>query len=139
MNAPPGSPSILGCSQAQELGLISVHMDEVQKQSKAAVSALTRANVLRDYKDCFDKIGCFPGEKYHIQLIENPKPVIHPPRSVPVHVLPLYKAELEKMEAGDIITKVTDPMDWVNSITCKITKTKDGTPKLRLCLDPREI
>ena len=58
---------------------------------------LSKSIVQEDFKDCFDKIGRFPGDKYHIQLVDNPNPVIHPPRTVPVHILPLYKAELNKM------------------------------------------
>ena len=136
VNAPPGSPSIIGCSTAQELGIITVNIDDVNSKK---VPALTKEKVLEEYKDCFDKIGCFPGEKYHIELVDNPKPVIHPSRSVPVHLLPLYKAELDKMEKEDIIEKVTEPTEWVNSMTLNITKTKDGKIKLRPCLDPKDL
>lgn len=151
VNAPPGSPSMIGCRQAQELGLITVNIDNVASKERPKDSnqpprsnidqqpTLSEAQVLTDYKDCFDKIGRFPGEKYHIQLRENPTPVIHPPRSVPVHILPLYKAELEKMKADNIISEVTEPTDWVNSITCRVTKTKDGQTKVRLCLDPKDL
>lgn len=51
--------------------------------------------------------------------------MIHAPRSVPIHILPIYKGELEKMEREDIIGKVTGPKDWVNSITYQITTAKD--------------
>ena len=51
----------------------------------------SKSTVLEEYKDCFDKIGIFPDDKYHVQLIDNPKSVVHPPRSVPVHKLPLHK------------------------------------------------
>ena len=139
VNAPPGSPSILGCIQAQELGIIIANIDEIKKPSEPGTPALTKDQVLHEYKDCFDKIGRFPGERYHIELVDNPKPVIHPPRSVPVHILPLYKEEIEKMKRDDIITEVTEPTDWVNSITCNITTASDGTPKVRLCLDPKDL
>uniref|UniRef100_A0A3P9KLT8 Gypsy retrotransposon integrase-like protein 1 n=1 Tax=Oryzias latipes TaxID=8090 RepID=A0A3P9KLT8_ORYLA len=134
VNAPSGSPSMLGCSQAQELGLITVNIDHLK-----SMSILTREKVLQKYKECFDKIGKFPGEKYHIELVDDPKPVIHPPRAVPVHIMPLYKAELEKMKADDIITEVTEPTEWVNSITCRITKGENDQQKIRLCLDPKDL
>ena len=76
--------------------------------------------VLEEYNDCFDKVGRFPGEKYHIQLIDNPTPVVYPPRTVPVHILALYKAELQRMIEGDIITEVAEPTEWVNSIVCNV-------------------
>ena len=68
------------------------------------------------------------GEKYHTQLIT----VIHPPRTVPVHILPLYKEELDKMITGDVITAVDEPTDWVNSIVCNIKETSENKKKIRL-------
>ena len=105
----------------------------------AAQGKLTKELILKEYKDYFDKIGRFPGEKYHIKLIDNPVPAVHPPRTVPVHILPLYKAELHKMLAADIIVPVTEPTEWVNSVVCHVTEKPDGTKKVRLCLDPKDL
>ncbi len=102
-------------------------------------SQLHKSAVLKEYQDCFDRIGRFPGDRYHIQLVDNPVPVIHPPRTVPVHIMPLYKAELERMIADDIITEVKEPTDWVNSIVCNIKETPEGKKKVRLCLDPKDL
>ena len=142
----PGHPSMIGCRQAQELGIITIHVEEVSGDSASPAAqqaahyvGLSKATMMDEYKDCFDKIGRFPGDQYHIQLIDNPTPVIHPPRTVPVHILPLYKAELEKMIADDIITDVTEPTDWVNSIVCNVKETPDGKKKVRLCLDPKDL
>ena len=142
----PGHPSMIACQQAQELGIISIHVEEVSSDSAppavqraAQHVGLSKATIMIKYQDCFDKIGRFPGDQYHIQLIDNPTPVIHPPRTVPVHILPLYKAELEKMIADDIVTEVTEPTDWVNSIVCNVKDTPDGKKKVRLCLDPKDL
>ena len=138
-----GSPSMIGCKQSQELGIITVKVHnvnspqpsrETESQEAASKGTLTESNIMQDYKDCFDKVGRFPGDKYHIQLIEKPTPVIHPPRTVALHILPLYKAELDKMLEDNIITEVTEPTDWVNSIVCKTTNTPEGNLKVRLCL-----
>ena len=88
----PGKPSVIGCAQAQELGIISVNIDEIessdnQAKQAAAQGKLTKELILKEYKDCFDKVVRFPGEKYHIQLIDNPVPVIRTPITVPVHIL----------------------------------------------------
>ena len=190
----PGKPSVIGCAQALQLGIITVNVYDIeskagadvnnstdQLQSKAgadvnksadhiqfqagadinkstdhiqskaganvnnpakvaaAQGKLTKELILKEYKDCFDKIGRFPGEKYHIKLIDNPVPVVHPPRRLPVYILPLYKAELDKMLAEDIIVPVTEPTEWVNFIVCHITEKPDGTKKVRLCLDPKDL
>ena len=142
----PGHPSMIGCQQAQELGIITANIQELttkkvppKVEQAAQHGKLTKSQVLEEYSDCFDKIGRFPGETYHIQLIDDPKPVIHPPRSVPVHILPLYKQELDHMIKEDIITEVTEPTDWVNSIVCNVTQTPEGKKKVRLCLDPKDL
>ena len=142
----PGHPSMIGCQQAQELGIITINVEEVSNVSAAHTAqqtvqhvGLSKATVLNEYQDCFDKIGWFPGNQYHIELIDNPTPVVHPPRTVPVHILPLYKAELEKMISDDTITEVTEPTDWVNSIVCNVKETPDGKKKVRLCLDPKDL
>lgn len=140
----PGNPSMIGCKQAQDLGIVTVNIDHLnsnngQAQQAAQKGKLSESIVKEEFKDCFDKVGRFPGESYHIKLIDNPKPVIHPPRTVPVHILPLYKAELEKMIKDDIITEVTEPTEWVNSIVCNITTTEGGKQKVRLCLDPKDL
>ena len=137
----PGNPSIIGCRKSLELGLLTFNNTHNVAEAKCAkevegkkdrhthklpvtpAKILTRESVLQDYSDCFDKIGRFPGDKYHIQLVDDAKPVIHAPRTVPVHIMPLYKAELEKMIRDGIITPVTGPTDWVNSIVVNVTET----------------
>ena len=110
-----------------------------QEKPGAFVMSLSKSTVLEEYKDCFDKIGRFPDDKYPIQLIDTPKSVVHPPRSVPVHKLPLYKTELDKMIAYDIVTEMTERSDWVNSIVCNVKEKSDGKKKVRLCLDPMDL
>lgn len=43
------------------------------------------------------------------------------------------------MIANDVITAVTEPTDWVNSIVCNIRETPEDQKKIRLCLDPRGL
>ena len=142
----PGHPSMIGCKQAQDLGIITVNSLDVlnstltsKAQQATSKGELSQSVVLDDFKDCFDKFGRFPGQKYHIHLVDNARPVVHPPRTVPVHILPLCKAELDNMIKDDIITEVTEPTEWVNSIVCNISNTKEGKQKVVLCLDPKDL
>ena len=94
----PGHPSIISWRLEQEIIITTLNIQEhctpqVRPQEKPGtfVMSLSKSTVLEEYKDYFDKIGRFPDDKYHIQLIDNPKSVVHPARSVPVHKLPLHK------------------------------------------------
>ena len=125
----PGNPS------AQDLGIITVNVNDLNStptsraQQAANNGELSKLIVQQDFKDCFDKIGRFPGD--------NPNSVIQPPR----RTIALHKAEVDKMIQNDIITEVTEPTEWVNSgsLVCNVSKTKDRKQKLRLCLDPKDL
>ena len=135
----PGAPSVLGCQQSIQLGIVQIgQVDAIATPSHSPIFA-DKQEVLDEYTDCFGKIGKFPGDKYRIKLVDNAEPVVHPPRTVPVHVMPLYKAELDKMLADNIIAPVDEPTDWVNSIVCNVKETSDGKKKVRLCLDPKDL
>ena len=71
----PGHPSMIGCQQAQELGIITINVEEVSNASASHTAqqtvqhvGLSKATVLNEYQDCFYKVGRFPGNQYHIEL-----------------------------------------------------------------------
>jgi len=74
----PGHPSMIGCRQAQQLGMVTVNIHELTSSSQpskvqeaAQSGKLTESLVLEEYADCFNGIGRFPGEKYHITLVDD--------------------------------------------------------------------
>lgn len=62
-------------------------------------------------------------------------PVVHPPRRVPQAIKQNLKEEPEATEETGITTKVTEPIDWVNSLA--VVENPNG--KLRICLDPKDL
>ena len=77
----------------------------------------TKKQLIEEYPDYFKGIGRFPGtHKIHLQ--EGAKPVIHPQQKWPVAMHDKLKAKLDLMEKDEIITQVTEPTDWVNSLAC---------------------
>ena len=68
----------------------------------------------------------FPGEKYRIKLFDVAKPVVHALQTVQVQVMPLYKTELERKLAEDIISPISEPTDCVNSIVCNVRDLANG-------------
>ena len=103
----------------------------LRKAVRAAVKA--QSDLLAEYKDVFEGLGDLPGE-YHIVTDEAVKPLIHPPRRVPVSLREQIKAKLDEMVQRDIITPVTEPTPWVSSMLVVVKPDK-----LRICIDPRYL
>ena len=117
------APRILGLSTSLSLNLIQLVLSVEERQGSDTVSQ-TPGDILTEYKDVFEGLGSFPGV-HKIQL----KPHGHPPRKVP-KALRDKLGELERTEGLEVIAKVPEPTDWVNSIA---TPKKQPTGALRVC------
>ncbi len=109
---------ILGVLTSQELGLVKrMHTVSTERQ-----------DILNNYPDLFEGLGCLPIE-HHIELNKTVKPVVHPPRRVPEAIRSRVTKELHRMEEEGVIEKVDQPTDWVNSMVTVIKPHKT-----RICL-----
>ena len=95
---------------------------------------LNRDEIYNKYKDVFTGLGCLPG-KHTIKLKKDAMPVVEPCRKVPFTLHEKLKAELERMERDGVITKVTEPTEWVSSLV--IVHKPNGN--IHVCLDPRNL
>lgn len=120
------SKPILGLKACQMLKLIK-RIDEVNLMSKEAV--------INNNSEIFMGLGKFPGNPYHIELKPEVKPVIDPPRRVPLALNQRLRETLNNLESQGVIEKVNKPTDWVNSLV--IVEKPNGS--LRICLDPRNL
>lgn len=116
---------ILGIQTCEEMGLIKRVMT-LNKDGEI--------NILKEYADVFEGIGCLDGE-HTIRIDNSVTPTVHPPRKVPVTLREKLKAELNRMEKMKVITKIEEPTQWVNPIV--IVEKSNG--QLRICLDPRDL
>lgn len=82
----------------------------------------------------FTGVGCLEGN-YSIQVDDGFRPVVHPPRKVPVPLRDTLKSELDNMVKNGILAKVTEPTSWVSSLVI----VKKPNWKIRVCLDPRDL
>ena len=114
------SPPLLGLQTCQKLNIIK----------RIWAVNTSDPNLMAEYKDVFGEIGCLQGE-YHIITDPEVKPVIHPPRKIPISMMDKLKAELERMKHLDVIDKIDEPSDWVSSLV--IVEKPNG--QIRLCLD----
>ncbi|CAB4014143.1 Hypothetical predicted protein, partial [Paramuricea clavata] len=101
----PNAKALIGLQTCQNLELISINqISEIQEK---------KADIIEDYKDVFTGLGLVEGE-YHIELQENAKATIQPPRKVPSSLIPKLKETLDNLTKSGVISKLDRPTDWVN-------------------------
>ena len=111
------------------IGLPSFQKLDVLRRVDALQVNHRSVNVIDEFGDVSDGLGCYPGEHCIVP------PVIHAPRRVPLSLQPKLKQKLDGMVAAGVLVKQSDPTDWVNSLLT--VEKKDGS--LRLCLDPKDL
>ena len=120
---------ILGLQACIDLQLVKLLLSVEEKQ----LSSMTADSVKQDYPHLFSGMGDLGEAK--IQLQEEAVGVIDAPRRVPLALKDRLKQELDRMQEQDVIAKVAEPTDWVNSLV--VVEKPNG--KLRVCLDPRNL
>ncbi|CAC5410620.1 unnamed protein product [Mytilus coruscus] len=96
---------LLGFKASNELGLIHVIMT-VQTDVDDPVKSFPKV---------FTGLGCLE-KPYHIKIDSSVNPVINPPRKIPAALREKLKGTLKEMEDKEVIRKVDEPTDWVNSL-----------------------
>ena len=109
---------------------------------------LTQEKVESTYADVFQGLGKFPGEPYKLRLKPDAVPAKHKPRKVPVHLQDAFHEEVERLVKIDVLEKVTEPTEWVNSFVI-VEKVIDSSnahsanhaikKSIRLCIDPKDL
>jgi hypothetical protein len=129
-------PAILGLPSCRALQLVTLNhaMNVARPEEASEGDPEERKKILEEFADCFQGVGCFQGE-YSITVDPAVPPVVHPPRRVPISLKEKLKEELDKLQNQEILAKVVEPTDWVNSCVC----TTKANGSLRLCLDPKDL
>ncbi|XP_038069819.1 uncharacterized protein K02A2.6-like [Patiria miniata] len=130
---PGDKQALLGRQACEQLGLVKVAC-AVTNQEQPKDPNDNYANLLHEYGDIFEGLGCLPG-MHPIIIDETAQPVVHACRKVPFALHNGLKRELERMESLGVITRVDEPTDWVNSLV--VVKKKNGD--IRVCMDPRDL
>ncbi|GJQ71222.1 hypothetical protein Trydic_g10965 [Trypoxylus dichotomus] len=117
------------------LGLeVCVELDCTKKECISKCSRNKEINdILEQYKICFEGLGCLSGT-YHIEIDKTVKPGIHPPRKVPFALKNELKRKLESLVKQNVVEKVTEATDWVNSLVRVHKKDQN-----RLYIDPIDL
>ena len=109
---------------------------------------LTQEKVETTYADIFQGLGKFPGDPYKLRLKPDAVPAKHRPRKVPVHLQDAFHEEVERLVKIDVLEKVTEPTEWVNSFVI-VEKVIDSSnahspnhvikKSIRLCIDLKDL
>lgn len=118
---------LIGLETCQDLELISINNNVSEVKANGT-------EILDEYKDVFTGIGLVNGE-FHIKHWEDVRPTIHPPRKIPLSLMPKLQQTLEELTEMEVISKVEKATDRVNSLV--IVEKKDSS--LWLCLDPKDL
>ena len=86
------------------------------------------------FPQSFDRVGSLPGT-YTICTDPSIPPVQHACRKVPIEYKEPIETALQEMVDLDIITSVTEPTEWVSSLT--YPRKPNGS--LCICLDPWDL
>ena len=111
-------------------------MSEVSNH-KGMVSKLftSKEQILTNYSDVSDGIGCFPGPSSHIQVDPSVTPKQTPCQPIPVHLKEAFKKKIDKMLQMGVLKPVNQATPWINSFVLVEDKDKQGNLKLRIHLD----
>ena len=115
--------TLLGLPSCRELKLFDIN--SIGKDNN---------NLMEEYADIYTGLGKVAG-KFNIKILPNDRPVIHALRKVPLSLLPKLENTLKRLIHSGVISKVTTPIEWVNSMV--IVEKKNSS--LRICIDAREL
>ena len=121
--------NLLSLSTAQDLGLVSLHIDKLT--SKDA----TLENILQKNSKVFSGLGKLKGEKIKLDIDKTLTPKAQPQRRIPYHIREKVKNAITELEKQDIIEKVPEgeATPWVSPIVA--APKKDD--QVRICVDMR--
>ena len=125
---------VIGLPSCKMMNLVKRVDPSINVESVSQINSVAQSNdLLKQYNDVFTGLGKIG--TYSISLKEDATPVIHPPRKVPLSLHDKLRETLDDLEKREVISKVSYPTDWVNSLVIVEKKNKS----LRLCLDPRSL
>ena len=119
--------SLLSCKTATALGILDVHIKQVQEHTSL------QDQLCAKYPSLFRGIGKLKSVEVKLHIDQTVKPVAQQARRIPFHVRQKVEEELDGMERKGIIERVYGPTPWVSPLV--ITPKKNG--EVRVCVDVR--
>ncbi len=137
---------LLSSETAQELGLVSLHINQLNNstipntsapppQAKSPTNDENLQQILDKHAAVFRGLGKLKDRQVTLSIDETVTPVAQPRRRIPFHLRQKVDDEINKLEQEDIIEKVPEntPTEWVSPVV--IVPKQDN--KIRMCVDMR--
>ena len=131
------SGNLLSLSTAQELDLVSLHLNNISKPLPQNPNKDPKLNdILERNAKVFDGLGKLKGQTVHLNIDPDANPKAQPQRRIPYHIRNKVKDAIITLEKDDIIERVpeAEPTPWVSPIVA--VPKKDGG--VRICVDMRQ-
>ena len=92
---------MLGSETIQQTDLIQVRLENILSlMASPHKELLTKEKLADQFPDVFQGTGKL-SEPYHLQIDLSAKPVVHPPRKVPLALKTALKEELDRLESSN--------------------------------------
>ena len=127
----PDSGNLISSTTAQELGLISLHINKLSNNNDRKLD-----RILAKHATVFEGLGKLNDVKIKLNIDRDQASKSQPTRRIPFHIRDKVKHALEALEQDDVIERVPNkqPTPWVSPIVA-IPK-KDGG--VRICVGMRQ-
>ncbi|XP_065068432.1 uncharacterized protein K02A2.6-like [Rhopilema esculentum] len=126
---------LLNASTAQDLGLISLHLNQVHSPT-GNIQNKDLNDIVNQYPDVFKGLGKMKGKQIDLVIDSKVKPIAQKcRRRIPFHLRKKVESEISKLLDQVIIERVpeNEQTDWVSPIVCVPKKNGD----IRICIDMR--
>ena len=131
------SGNLLCADTAQELNLISLHVNKLSQVSANVKTTDPKLKkLLNKHASVFTGLGKLKTQNVKLSIDESVLPKAQPQRRIPYHIRDKVTTALKDLENEDVIERVPDDVGtpWVSPITA--VPKKDGG--VRICVDMRQ-
>ena len=124
------SGNLLSLATAQDLGLITLHLNHVTTKDD------NLDKILGKHTKVFHGLGKLKGETVKLDIDKDQIPKAQPQRRIPYHIRNKVEDALKALEREDVIKRVpeNEATPWVSPIV--VVHKKDGG--VRICVDMRQ-